>query len=72
MEKNCIIIAPQAADLTGLYHRWLEEYFGSFETFYKMLTTPTTVREQYLNSVDDLTEKDFRGNTLVETITTLS
>lgn len=66
MEVNNITAAPQVANVTALYDAWRKANVGNKEQFYKFLTTPSTERDEFINT--QRAEMSFSGAILMVTV----
>lgn len=68
MEANNIVAAPQVEDLGEIYDLWKLTHTGNMDVFFDFMTTPSTDREDFINSINDNTSVGFNGSVVVITI----
>lgn len=69
MENNNIISAPSVSDAAALYDLWRTDHIGTMATFFRFMTSPTTERDAWLESLS--THIHFAGKVAVRVISTL-
>lgn len=66
MERNNIIVAPQANDFSRLESEWKNsEFFDISISFYRFITTPGVMRSLFLETVK--METSFLDNMMIRT-----
>lgn len=62
MKSNNFITAPQVYDTDACFEEWKKNHTGSYNAFFKFMTTPSLERNAFLVSLGKNVVSEFVGS----------